>query len=108
VYSSSKSKLNEKSEIKPISYYGTTKLLAERYIIKKFKNSKNIYCIGRIFSTTNNNQKMNYLVPDLKKRIKKTKKKIILKDLNHYRDFISMHNISNIIMALYKKKKLIT
>ena len=104
VYNSSKSKLNEKSKIKPISYYGTTKLLAERYIIKKFKNNKNIYCIGRIFSTTNNNQKMNYLVPDLKKRIKKTKKKIILKDLNHYRDFISMHDISNIIMALYKKK----
>ena len=81
VYSSSKSKLNEKSEIKPISYYGTTKLLAERYIIKKFKNSKNIYCIGRIFSTTNNNQKMNYLVPDLKKELRKLKKKLFLKIL---------------------------
>ena len=47
---------------------------------------------------------MNYLVPDLKNKVKKTKKKIILKDLNHFRDFISMYDISNIIVALYKKK----
>ena len=34
VYSSSKKKIHEKSDIKPISYYGKTKLLAENYIIK--------------------------------------------------------------------------
>ena len=39
---------------------------SESYIIHKLKNSKVKYCIGRIFSTTNANQK-NYLVPDLKK-----------------------------------------
>ena len=104
VYGSSKLKQNEKSRTNPISYYGKTKLLAEKYIIKKFIDNKNNFCIGRIFSTTNNNQKMNYLVPDLKNKVKKTKKKIILKDLNHFRDFISMYDISNIIVALYKKK----
>ena len=104
VYSSSKKKILEKAQIKPISYYGKTKSLAENYIVKKFKNTKIPYCIGRIFSTTNKNQKKNYLIPDLKNRIYKSKKKIILKNLNHYRDFISMEDISKIIFILFKKK----
>ena len=103
VYKSNKKKINEKSIIQPISYYGKTKFFAEKYIIKKLKNSNINYCIGRIFSTTNKTQKENYLVPDLKKKIKRTKKKIILQNLNHYRDFISMEEISKIIHYLYKK-----
>ena len=78
--------------------------MAENYILKKFKNSKTNYCIGRIFSTTNINQKKNYLVPDLKFKIKNCKKKITLKNLNHYRDFISMDDLSNIIFKLMKIK----
>ena len=104
VYASTQKKINENSRIKPISYYGKTKFLAERYIIKQLKKSNTTYCIGRIFSTTNKNQKKNYLVPDLKNQIKKTKKKIILKNLNHYRDFISMNDIVRIIFHLYKIK----
>ena len=64
-----------KKSKKPISYYGLTKLKAENYIIKRFKNTKIKYCIGRIFSTTNKNQKKNYLVPDLKYKIRNSKKK---------------------------------
>ena len=104
VYKSSKNKISESRITNPISYYGETKLLAEKYIIKKFKNRKIKYCIGRIFSTTNKDQKKNYLVPDLKNRIKKSTKKIELKNLNHYRDFISMEDISNIIFKLLNKK----
>mgnify|MGYP006084353671 CR=1 FL=1 len=104
VYKSSRFKLNENSKKQPISYYGKTKLLAENYIIKKFKNKESKFCIGRIFSTANANQKINYLVPDLKRKIKKTKKKIILNDLNHSRDFISMHDISKIIYLLHHRK----
>lgn len=104
VYSSSKKKIGENNKLIPISYYGKTKLLAEKYIIKKFTRFKIKFCIGRIFSTTNKYQKKNYLVPDLKHKIKKTKKKIILKNLNHYRDFISMEDISKIIFFLFRKK----
>jgi UDP-glucose 4-epimerase len=104
VYNSSKKKILEKDIFKPISYYGKTKSLAERYIIKKFEKKKIPYCIGRIFSTTSSDQKKSYLIPDLKERIKKNKKKIILKNLNHYRDFISMQDISKIIFKLSKKK----
>ena len=71
VYSSIKKNISEKFKTNPISYYGKTKLLAERYIIKQLKKSDSKYCIGRIFSTTNKNQKNNYLVPDLKKKNKR-------------------------------------
>ena len=101
---SSNKKITEASIKKPISYYGKTKLLAEQYIIKKFESAKIKYCIGRIFSTTNKNQKKNYLVPDLKYKIKNAKKKILLRNLNHYRDFISMDDISKIIFILLKKR----
>ena len=98
-----KKKISENEKKKPISYYGLTKLKAENYIIKKFQTAKINYCIGRIFSTTNKNQKKNYLVPDLKFKIRKSKKKLILKNLNHYRDFISMEDISKIIFILSKR-----
>jgi len=104
VYGSSNKPISEKCFKKPISFYGQTKLIAEKYIIQNFKKEQIPFCIGRIFSTTNKNQKKNYLVPDLKKKIKLSKKKIILKNLNHYRDFISMEDISQIIFLLLKKK----
>lgn len=104
VYASSKKKISENFKCKPISYYGFTKKKSEDYIVKHFSKKKMNYCIGRIFSTTNINQKKNYLVPDLKKKIKKANNKIILDNLNHYRDFISMKDISKIILFLYSIK----
>lgn len=104
VYRSSIKKIKENDNLAPISYYGQTKKKAEDYILKNFKKKKINYCIGRIFSTTNKNQKKNYLVPDLIYKIKKAKNVIILENLNHYRDFISMVDISKIIILLMKKK----
>ena len=100
VYNSNKNIISEESKCLPISYYGKTKYLAEKYITSKSKSKIN-FCIGRIFSTTNKNQKKSYLVPDLKKKIKKNYKNIVLANLNHYRDFISMKDISKIILYLY-------
>ena len=88
VYQSNKKKIKETDKKRPISFYGKTKYLAEKYIINILTKKQIPFCIGRIFSTANKNQKKNYLVPDLKKKIKNTKKKIILKNINHYRDFI--------------------
>lgn len=104
VYKSCKNKISESFSKKPISYYGKTKLLAEKYITKNLAKSKTKYCIGRIFSTSNINQKKNYLVPDLINKAKKSKNELIFHNLNHYRDFISMTEISKIILLLYKKK----
>ncbi len=104
VYKSTNKKISEKHIKKPVSFYGKSKLKAENYIINKLESTDTKYCIGRIFSTANNNQKQNYLVPDLKYKIKKAKNQIVLKNLNHYRDFISMEVISKIIFILMKKK----
>ena len=80
------------------SYHFMAKLnLRQKIILLKNLKKKIRYCIGRIFSTTNSSQK-NYLVPDLKNKIKKAKGNIILKNLNHYRDFISMKDISKIYL----------
>ncbi|MBD1140983.1 SDR family oxidoreductase [Pelagibacterales bacterium SAG-MED39] len=103
VYSTSRKKISEKSKINPVSFYGKTKYLAEKKLKKL--NKKNIkVCIGRIFSTTNINQRKNYLVPDLKNRIKKKKRVIKLENLNHYRDFISIRDISKILIFFLKKE----
>jgi nucleoside-diphosphate-sugar epimerase len=104
VYNSSYGRISENSKANPISYYGKTKLLAEKYIVKKLNKSNIKFCIARIFSTTNRDQKKNYLVPDLKYKIKNSKKNITLSNLNHYRDFISMQQICKITFHLLKKK----
>ncbi len=97
-----KKKISETTRIYPCSYYGKTKILAENYIKRKLKN-KIKFSIGRIFSTTNKNQKKNYLIPDLKRKAD-LKKKCVLENLNHYRDFISMEDTAKIIHLLYKKQ----
>ncbi len=104
VYSYNKKKISEKFKSKTLSYYGYTKKLAENYIIKKFKKKDTLYCIGRIFSISNVDQKKNFLIPDLKKKIDSRKKIILLKNLNHFRDFISINDLAKIIVFLYKKK----
>ena len=80
VYKPSNSKLNEKSKIDPISYYGLTKLKAEKYIIDNLEGKIN-YCIGRIFSTTNKNQKKKLFSSRFKKQDKKSKNKISFEKL---------------------------
>ena len=75
---------------------------SEEYIIKKLSNTNTKYCIGRIFSTTNSNQKKKLLSSRFKKKkIKYAKEIVTLNNLNHYRDFISMKDISRIIFFFY-------
>lgn len=99
------SKLSEKSLTKPYTKYGKTKLLAENYIKKKLKRAKIKYCIGRIFSFTHKNQDLSFVVPNLFKKIKKSKSKNeVLKNLNHFRDFISIDDICMAIELIIKKE----
>ena len=102
VYGSSQKKIKESFKINPISYYGKTKHLAENYIINKLSNSK-LDIVLVEFLVLQIKIKKNYLIPDLNKKKKKAKKVIKLNNLNHYRDFISMNEISKIILSLYKK-----
>lgn len=102
VYNFSKKKLSENATIKPITFYGKTKFYAENYIIN---NSKNLnYCIGRIFSFTSKKQNKNFLIPGLINKIKNNKK-IILNNINHYRDFLPIDDVCSAIKILFIKKK---
>ncbi len=100
-------KISENSRIYPYTKYGKTKRDAEKIIEKNFQNEKVKFCIGRIFSFTDKNQKPPYVIPNLIKKIKKAKKnkELNLTNLNHYRDFLSTNDISYAIGKLYKKNK---
>ena len=71
-----------------------------RSVIKKISFK---YCIGRIFSFTDKKQKVPFLVPSLKQKLK-TKKKIVVENLYHFRDFISIEDLCRAIIFLSKKK----
>ena len=101
VYKAKKTIISESSKKYPISYYGFTKLKGEEYIIKNQK--KIIICIGRIFSFTSKNQDKNFLIPKIITNLKRNKKKIYFKNLNHNRDFLSIEEISLAIINLLNK-----
>jgi len=107
VYSYSKNfqKIRENFKKKPSNKYGKTKLKAENYIRKKTRYIKIPFCIGRIYSFTHPNQEKLYLIPSLTNKIKKNKKNIItLKNLNHYRDFVSTDDICKAIKKLWQQR----
>ena len=95
---------SERKKPNPQNKYGKTKLLAEDILIKKLKDSSINLCIGRIFSFTDLKQKEPFVIPAITKKIKSSKKMINLKNLNHFRDFLSTKNIAKIINLLRKKK----
>jgi UDP-glucose 4-epimerase len=100
-------KVNEKSIISPFTKYGLTKIRAENYIVNKLNNTSVRYCIGRIFSYSGVHQKRPYLIPSLIHKIKQTKNKYIcFKNLNHYRDFLTLNDVCNAINILSKNKSI--
>jgi nucleoside-diphosphate-sugar epimerase len=104
IYSYSLKKLSEKIKPNPITYYGKLKYLAEKYIIKKLKKAKIDYCIGRIFSFTNYNQKKTFLIPSLYNKVLNKNKIMNFDNLNHSRDFISISDINRAILFMINKK----
>jgi len=103
VYSFSKKKIKETNKIKPISKYGKTKLFAENYIRNKLIKNNVKFCIGRIFSIYDNKSN-DFIISNLKKKMSYKKDKIILSNLNHFRDFVTTEYIAKVIAFLMKKK----
>ena len=96
-----KKKITENSKIKPISKYGLTKLMAEKYLLKKM--GKVNICIIRIFSYTNFNQNISFFIPSIYKKFL-INDSIKLNNINHVRDFIDITDIYFAIKLLYLKK----
>ena len=101
IYKFSKKKIIENSKPKPISKYGLTKLMAEKYLLKK-KEKINI-CIIRIFSYTNFNQNISFFIPSIYRKFK-INNFVNLDNINHVRDFIDIGDICSAIKLLYDKK----
>jgi len=102
VYGFSNKKLDELSYTKPNNNYGKLKLLAEKYIISKLRNTKVNFCIGRIFSYTYFRQSDNFFIPSLFK--KKIRDNTFIKEINTQRDFIDIRDICSALRFLMKKK----
>lgn len=97
VYKPSINIISEKSCTSPRNYYGVSKLLAEKEVIKFQKK----YTILRIFNMYGNNQRKGYIIPDLKHKIKI--KNYSLLD-NVVRDFIHVNDAANAINFVIKNK----
>ena len=102
VYSFSEKKINEKSKIKPISYYGQLKRMSEIYLLKNKKYFK--ICIGRIFSFTDTRQDISFFVPSIFDKIKRNKKYPYSELNKEVRDFLSTKDIVKIIRNLLEKR----
>ena len=77
--------------------------MAEKFIVKKLEKTKINYCIGRIFSIFDNNGK-EFFMKSLIRRIKTKQNFVKLDNMNHFRDFLTTKQISEIIIKLSKKK----
>ena len=104
VYNFSNIPIKENYKIKPSSFYGKTKFLAEKkFFNKKYKYHK--YFIARIFSIYHTKQKKPFLYPSIKYKLKKLKSnKIYIKNANHIRDFLNADDLIKIILKIFDKK----
>ena len=94
-------KKRENTKCNPQNYYGYTKYLAERYLLKKKIN----VCIGRIFSYSSNSQKQSFFIPSIINKLRSSKNNIIkVENVDHYRDFLTTKEIVNAIKILFKNK----
>lgn len=104
VYDYSKKPIKENSNLKPSSFYGKTKLLAEKkFFKKKYKYHK--YFIARIFSVYHEKQKKPFLYPVMKSKFKKMKsRKVYIKGANNIRDFLNAEKLVKIILRIFEKR----
>ncbi len=120
----SKDKITEYRAIKPVNYYGLSKLACENIINNAFKNKKNNYAILRYFNVAGSivdfkiNKKIYSLLDVMSNNIKKKKYKINIngknfdtKDGTPERDFIHISDLCKIHERTYqyliKNKKIV-
>ena len=105
VYLPSHNRLQESSQLGPISLYGMSKLQAEQIskICSELYGLK--ICIGRICSFTSYNQPKSFLIPALIEKISNSPKnsKLFIPGLMGIRDFLSIYDICSAIEILLLK-----
>jgi len=101
VYGYSKVKIKETKKRIPKNIYGKTKKKVEDYIINNRKKFNFKIGIARIFNSTGPKQKKGNFVPDM---IAKMKNKKMIKNINQFRDFIHIDDVSRSIKLLIENK----
>ena len=101
VYGYSKKKIKETKRRIPQNIYGKSKKRVEDYILKNRKEFNFKIGIARIFNSTGPKQKKGNFVPDM---IYKMKKLENIKNINQYRDFIHIDDVSRSIKCLIEKQ----
>ena len=101
VYGYSKNKIKETRRRIPQNTYGKSKKKVEDYIINNRKKFNFKIGIARIFNSTGPKQKKGNFVPDMVCKMKNIK---MIKNINQFRDFIHIDDVSKSIKRLIEKK----
>ena len=101
VYNYSNIRIKENFNRKPKSNYGISKLNVENFILRNRNKFGFKLGIARIFNTTGEYQKKGYFVRDVYEKLKNNKK---IYNINKYRDFIHIDDITKSIDILLKLK----
>ena len=103
VFEKSNKKLNEGSIKKPNNFYGYSKLLLEKWILKNsLKYNFNIG-IGRIFNYYTPSKK-NFFINDVIKKLKSNRSTVSFVGVDTYRDYISNKDLLNALYFMLNNK----
>jgi len=108
VYASSGEPLAEDSPLDPISLYGRTKLIGEevcREAARIEKYSLDL-CIGRIFSYFHETQRIPFLYPAMRERLKREDltRPFFLRGADSVRDFLNAEQVVEIMIQLMERR----
>ena len=101
VYGYSKNKIKETKKRIPKNIYGKTKKKVEDYIASNRKKFNFKIGIARIFNSTGPKQKKGNFVPDMIAKMRNIKK---ITNINQFRDFIHINDVSRSIKLLIENK----
>lgn len=103
VFGKSNKKLIESSTKKPNNFYGYSKLLLEKWILKNSLNYNFNIGIGRIFNYyTESNKK--FFINDVIKKLKSNNSSISFIGVDTYRDFINNDDLLNALYFMVNNK----
>lgn len=100
------SPLAEDAALEPQTFYGVTKLAAERVIEPLLQRMSAPYCIGRIFSFSHATQQEPYLVPSLRRRIAEMRdgETLTVTNPSSVRDIQDAESVVDCILRLASKR----
>lgn len=104
-YGNLTSPLTEKLNCKPVSYYGTSKYKASKYLMNFGKKNQLPFIILRLFQIYGPFQKFDRLIPQIIRSSLKNKN-FKCTNGNQFRDYLYIDDFTNLIKKILKKKRI--